>query len=188
LSTNNHVADDEDEDDENWDELDHETAEEQFEIFEVRDPVRKKVRRWQPLSRLGQGAFSEVFLAEVEDNATLKDIQHPTPGLVAIKVVKRNLEQGSDEERLGTGLKREIEILQNILHPCLPQLLGFDENHERTLLVLNYCPGGDLFELASQQRDLLTPALTQRVFAELVGAVSYLHSNLIVHRDIKLES
>jgi serine/threonine protein kinase len=28
----------------------------------------------------------------------------------------------------------------------------------------------------------------QRMFAELVGAVRYLHQNYIVHRDIKLES
>ena len=59
---------------------------------------------------------------------------------------------------------------------------------KRTYMVLNYCPGGDMFELASLKLQLLVPSLVRRIFSELVAAVGYLHGMFIVHRDIKLES
>lgn len=154
--------------------------EESSDLLIVRDTTTKVKNYWRPLRKLGQGAFSEVFLAKRELPSDKE--------LFAIKVVSHVPTADHDDERMEASIQREIEMLQSISHPCLPQLKAFDDNDKRALLVLNYCPGGDLFELASQRRDILTPVLIQRIFAELVAAVAYLHSQLIVHRDIKLES
>lgn len=170
--------------------------------FEARTIKGKERRRWRAIRQLGKGAFSEVMLATsqgVKDGTegqgsgnteiVIADKQQLDPRtLVAVKIVEHGPSGGPSEERIETSLKRELEILKLIHHPSLVHLKAFNTDEKQALLVLNYCPGGDLFELASLKHDLLVPGLIRRIFAELVAAVRYLHAQYIVHRDIKLES
>ncbi|KAK0654073.1 Serine/threonine-protein kinase PRR1 [Lasiodiplodia hormozganensis] len=153
------------------------------------DSGKKKI--YLPLRQLGQGAFSKVLLAtreKIAPKAVLDESKLNPRKLVAIKVVEHGPAGGADEARVEMTLKREVEVLRSICHPSLIHLKAFDFDDHRALIVLNYCPGGDLYELADRGRDALTAPVVQRLFAELVGAVRYLHSELIVHRDIKLEN
>jgi protein-serine/threonine kinase len=164
------------------------------ETLAVRDQRTRKRTYYRPIRPLGQGTFSKVVLATsqaVPPNVPLNENSEASldpKQLVAIKIIGHGPAGGADEERVGLSLKREVDIMMSISHPSLIHLKSFDINDEEALLVLGYCAGGDLFDLASQHRDLLTPSLVQRIFAELVDAVRYLHKEWIVHRDIKLES
>lgn len=170
------------------------------EIYSVRSVRTLQPRKYRKLCQLGQGTFSQVTLAarvECEDgdvsdqsstDASIEGLSSTTQKLVAVKVIEHGPAGGADEERLGMSLKREVEILKSINHPSLVQLKAFGSDEKRALLVLDYCPGGDLFDIASSSARPMSPSLTRRIFAELVGAVRYLHSQFVVHRDIKLES
>lgn len=166
------------------------------EYFEARGRHDKKLRRWRAIKQLGEGTFSRVMLATSQVNVD-DDDSPGTPGsasepdlktLVAVKVCEHGPRGGASEDRIEMSLKRELEIMQSIHHPSLVHLKAWNIEQSRALLVLSYCPGGDLFDLAARHREVLTPPLLRRIFAELVGAVKYLHERRIVHRDIKLES
>jgi protein-serine/threonine kinase len=171
------------------------------EYFEARGRHDNKKRRWRSLRLLGQGTFSQVMLATSQmvpsDEAaeTQSGLATPTvesqpdrKTLVAVKICEHGPRGGASEERVEMSLKRELEILQSIHHPSLVDLKAWSIEPTRAILVLSYCIGGDLFDVATAHRNLLSPPLLRRIFAELVGAVRYLHERRIVHRDIKLEN
>lgn len=167
------------------------------EIYSVRSIRTDQPRKYRKLRQLGQGTFSQVSLAvrmenressEVHDGPVVDGLAPAAQKLVAVKIIEFGPAGGADEERLEVSLKREVEILKSVNHPSLVQLKAFGSDGKRALLVLDYCPGGDLFDVAASGVKPMSAALIRRIFAELVDAVRYLHGNYIVHRDIKLES
>lgn len=170
--------------------------------YEARTIRGGKVKRWRAVRQLGKGTFSTVMLAVEETvgnkafesqscdvfSGSIDEDEVDPRALVAVKVCEQGPAGGADEAKVETSLKREVEILKSIHHPSLVHLKAFRITDRRALLVLNYCAGGDLFDLASLKLEVLVPSLIRRIFAELVAAVHYLHSQFIVHRDIKLES
>jgi protein-serine/threonine kinase len=162
-----------------------------IEYITVRCGPQKTKKLWRPVRQLGQGTFSKVYLATSEKlraKDSLDESVLDPHKLVAIKVVEHGPAGGADEERVELSLKREVEMLRSVSHPSLVHLKAYDNGDAHALLVLTYCPGGDLFDVASAHRELLGVDIVQRIFAELVSATRYLHDKLIVHRDIKLES
>lgn len=164
-------------------------------VYEARTIRGGISKRWRALRQLGKGTFSTVMLATsqgLDDHALIlesMDEQDYDPGsLVAVKLCEHGPAGGADEKKVEVSIKRELELMKTIQHPSLVQLKAVSMLDRQTIIVENYCCGGDLFELASFKMDLFTPSLIRRIFSELVAAVRCLHLQYIVHRDIKLES
>ncbi|KAI5779731.1 kinase-like domain-containing protein [Geopyxis carbonaria] len=170
-----------------------------LESFEAKTVPGDKMKRWRGIRLLGQGAFSKVILAtsedipeevdRINDEGVVVD-EEPVPlnprKYVAVKIVEHGAAGSDSKERVESGLKRELDILKSNHHPCLIRLKAYIIEPKRALLVLPYCAGGDLFDVASAFP--LEAPLIRRMFAEIVSAVRYLHHNGIVHRDVKLEN
>ncbi|KJZ77734.1 hypothetical protein HIM_02911 [Hirsutella minnesotensis 3608] len=173
-----------------------------YEYFDARARFDGKMRRWRAIAFLGQGTFSRVILATSQTVPDSDAGEHALTGpmtpvtdcgverkkLVAIKVCEHGPRGGASEERVEMSLKRELEIMRSIHHPSLVNLKAWNIEPTRAILVLSYSPGGDLFDVATTHRKVLSSSLLRRLFAELIGAVRYLHERRIVHRDIKLEN
>jgi carbon catabolite-derepressing protein kinase len=123
---------------------------------------------------IGSGAFSVVLL--VTDRS--KNDQF------ACKVVSRTfLVQSGTFHRF----EQEIRLLEMLHHPNIVPVVDVIYDETLIFVVMEYCAGGELFQyLVDHGR--LPESECRRIFASIVGAVSYLHSRGIAHRDLKPEN
>ncbi|GAA5844269.1 hypothetical protein JCM11251_003747 [Rhodosporidiobolus azoricus] len=146
---------------------------------------------------LGKGAFSRVALAKriwregegergmPRERADVSD-EEGKAGLFALKLVARTACE--ENERMRISVLREVEVLKNIYHPSLVSLSATYRTPLYTVLVLDYCPGGELFDFLADWHAEISEGLARRMFTELCSAVGYMHEIGLVHRDIKLEN
>jgi serine/threonine protein kinase len=85
------------------------------------------------------------------------------------------------------NLAREIHHHRQFIHPHIARLYEVIVTEELVWLVLEYCPGDELYNYLLD-KGALEPSKVQRIFTQLVGAVTYVHNKSCVHRDLKLEN
>ena len=103
---------------------------------------------------LGSGAFGKVFLAtSVKD----KDFK------VAIKVIaKKKIEDDIDQ------LLDEINILRNLDHPNIIKYYETYENSKYMYIVMEYCPGGELFDVIAKKANDMEGSFNESEAAEIM--------------------
>ena len=137
-------------------------------IDEINDSPSKK---YEILSKLGSGSFGNVYLARNKF----------TDEKVAMKQIKK-----SSANLLSDGqIKDEIEILKNLDHPDIVRIIESFNTRNSYILITEYCEGGELFD---QVKNQLSETQIAVIFRQLLSGLAYLHSNNIVHRDLKLEN
>jgi len=121
---------------------------------------------------VGTGGFAKVKLAT-----------HLLTGLkVAIKIM--------DKRQLGEDLPRirlEIAAMKVLCHQNICKLLQVLETDTKIYMVLEYCPGGELFDYIVD-RDRLCEAESRKFFRQISAAVAYIHEAGYAHRDLKPEN
>ena len=106
--------------------------------------------------------------------------------VVAIKEIKRG----------GCGyrahrIEREIRILESARkHRAITELYDVYVTHDKVLMVMEYCEGGDLFDRLNEMGPC-SESDAQRHIRSIVEALSFLHNECvpsIIHRDLKPEN
>lgn len=126
--------------------------------------------------QLGEGAYSEVFLASNND----------TNEKVAIKRIHKLSKADLWTKRKGAQ-RDEIKLLMVVNHPRIIKLKEFFETRDNLYIVQEYCAGGNLKDLIMREGGL-SESRAKNIFMQLLQAVKYLHSKNIIHRDIKSEN
>jgi len=125
------------------------------------------------LEKLGEGAFSEVFL-----------VRHRFLGLQAMKVFKSNsLTPTSDQFK-------EAFILSRVAHPNIVRIFEANKingsNGERSYVTMEHAAGGTLHSFLSS-RPKLVSEMSVRIQKQICAGLSAAHSQkpAIIHRDVK---
>ncbi|OHT01205.1 CAMK family protein kinase [Tritrichomonas foetus] len=123
---------------------------------------------------LGHGAFATVKIAI--HTFTLREY--------ACKIIPKQ-RITTDKGRI--LFEREIRITQQINHPNIVGLYDLLQDSLNYYVILELCPGGDMFQLIVQEKKLNENLIRYYLF-QLIDGLKYLHDRNISHRDLKPEN
>lgn len=120
---------------------------------------------------LGTGSFGEVYLVEKISDQSLH----------AMKVLSKDKIM---ENRLTRYAMTERNVLSTVNHPFIVNLNYAFQTTSELLLLMQFCPGGDLSEYLQQEKRF-QEYKTRIYSAEILLAIEELHKNDIIYRDLK---
>ena len=162
------------EDDENLTYVKSQTINSQF--FDGKIDVKDYIQRldkdsldnYEKISLLGKGSFSSVYKVRNKNTNLFR----------AMKIIQKNFQKDNEE------ILREINILKNLDHPNVMKIYEFLEDDKNYYLIQEFCDEGDL-ETALDNKKIYCEFLVRFIMYQVFLAINYLHTNNIVHQDIK---
>jgi serine/threonine protein kinase len=123
---------------------------------------------------VARGGMAEVYVGT-----------HQSFGQVAVKILRGLLER--DSEQLAR-FKRESEVIGELKHANIVQMLDYYVVDETPCLVMEYIPGPSLaayLKVLRDRKQKLPIGIIANLLVSLASALDYAHDKGMVHRDIK---
>lgn len=161
-----------------------ELGDEDIEYINVQEPIffsygeafikNSSLAVYVEVKTLGKGGFG-----------TVKLYRHRMKGSqVAIKFVNVDrLRNTDDVNRAYT----EIQVLRELKHPNIVQLLEAFPLQNQICFVMEYCSGGELKHYVRDRGPLPTDEVYS-IGIQMCEAIRYCHNSKVTHRDLKLEN
>ncbi len=135
-------------------------------------PGRPRIPGYRIEKMIGLGGMGEVYLARRESD-----------GLpVAVKIMPARV---SVEKNPRESFLREIEVTKGLHHSNIVKLYDHGCLGDRFYFVMEYCPGGCVQSLLEKRKKALGVEQAAPIMFQVLEGLVHLHSNGMVHRDIK---
>ncbi len=141
-------------------------------------PLTLLSNRYQVLSILGDGGFGKTFLVE--------DLHMPSNRQCVLKQLKPIHDKPELHQMVQDRFQREAATLETLgeAHDQIPRLYAYFSEGDQFYLVEEWVEGLTLTQKVYKDGPL-NEATVQAIVKNLLPAIAYVHSQKIVHRDIK---
>jgi serine/threonine protein kinase len=129
-------------------------------------------RRYRIDEKLGEGGMAVVYRAY--------DFQRRV--MVALKLLKPDY---AEDTEFVHRFRREAHNLQRLSHPHIVRFYEFEEEGESAFMVLDYIDGPTLRRIMRQRGKPFSPGEVLAYLRPVCSALSYAHSEKVVHCDMK---
>lgn len=151
-------------------------------------PGEKLLRdQYEILSFLNNGGFGITYLARDSLNRNVV-IKECFPGALCRRV--GNNVEASDpafEEDLRSIIGLFIQEARNharLVHPNIVNVHQVFEDNQTAYIAMDLINGGDLLDYVQDKRNTVTPDFIVKVTEKMLSAISFIHDNGMLHRDI----
>jgi serine/threonine protein kinase len=150
-------------------------------------PFPSLQRHIKEIRTLGSGFFGTVY--RVKFGLIMgHDRFLPADTYLALKTIQISNDGPVEHHRVEAStraLENEMKNLRRLSHPTIIKFYQCIDYNGNASMVTEYCAGGTLNDIIKRAKGHVPEDIVTRACAHMLQALSYLHANHILHRDIK---
>ena len=142
--------------------------------------MNKRIQDITLLNVLGKGSFGTVYLSKKDGKNCY----------FATKQIDRTM---ADKPNFQKYFRNELNILRSLKHINIVHLEDVKFDNKYYYIVMEYINGGSLSDCLQKYKNkhngkAFSEEIVQYLMKQIVGAIKYVHSQKIIHRDLKLDN